>query len=52
KYPLKKEVLSQLLKLKLETKEDSTMALELIRFVKKKIVELEPKDSDGDEKDL
>ncbi|GJX19846.1 hypothetical protein Tco_0222523 [Tanacetum coccineum] len=35
KYPLKKEVLSQLLKLKLETEEDSTMALELIRFVKK-----------------
>ncbi|GKB04522.1 hypothetical protein Tco_0832665 [Tanacetum coccineum] len=35
KYPLKKEVLSQLLKLKLETEEDNTMALELIRFVKK-----------------
>ncbi|GJS90572.1 hypothetical protein Tco_0773208 [Tanacetum coccineum] len=40
KYPLKKEVLSQLLKLKLETEEDSTMALELIRFVKKQTVEL------------
>ncbi|GJW13612.1 hypothetical protein Tco_0017745 [Tanacetum coccineum] len=52
KYPLKKEVLSQLLKLKLETDEDSTMALELIRFVKKQITELEPKESDGDEKDL
>ncbi|GJV98133.1 hypothetical protein Tco_1553385 [Tanacetum coccineum] len=52
KYPLKKEVLSQLLKLKLETEEDSTMALELIRFVKKQIAELEPEDSDGDEKDL
>ncbi|GKA50308.1 hypothetical protein Tco_0743381 [Tanacetum coccineum] len=52
KYPLKKEVLSQLLKLKLETDEDSTMALELIRFVKKQIAELEPKESDGDEKDL
>ncbi|GJS62956.1 hypothetical protein Tco_0677520 [Tanacetum coccineum] len=39
KYPLKKEVLSQLLKLKLETEEDSTMALELIRFVKKQIAE-------------
>ncbi|GJR19025.1 hypothetical protein Tco_0967552 [Tanacetum coccineum] len=51
KYPLKKEVLSQLIELKLETKEDSTMALELIRFVKKQIAELEPKDSDGDEKD-
>ncbi|GJX98988.1 ribonuclease H-like domain-containing protein [Tanacetum coccineum] len=51
KYPLKKEVLSQLIELKLETKEDSTMALELIRFVKKQIAELEPKDSDGDEED-
>ncbi|GKA01876.1 hypothetical protein Tco_0674541 [Tanacetum coccineum] len=52
KYPLKKEVLSQLLKLKLETKDDSTIALELIRFVKQQIAELEPEDSDGDEKDL
>ncbi|GJS93717.1 hypothetical protein Tco_0800685 [Tanacetum coccineum] len=52
KYPLKKEVLSQLLKLKLETEEDSTMALELIRFVKKQIAELEPEEFDGDEKDL
>ncbi|GKC82921.1 hypothetical protein Tco_1138638 [Tanacetum coccineum] len=52
KYPLKKEVLSQLIELKLETEEDSTMALELIRFVKKQIAELEPKDSDGDEEDL
>ncbi|GKA56770.1 hypothetical protein Tco_0755842 [Tanacetum coccineum] len=52
KYPLKKEVLSQLIKLKLEAKEDNTMALELIRFVKKQIAELEPEDSDGDEKDL
>ncbi|GJT99908.1 hypothetical protein Tco_1110247 [Tanacetum coccineum] len=51
KYPLKKEVLSQLLELKLETEEDSPMALELIRFVKKHIAELEPKDSDGDEED-
>ncbi|GKC88745.1 hypothetical protein Tco_1149394 [Tanacetum coccineum] len=52
KYPLKKEVLSQLLKLKLETEEDNTIALELIRFVKKQIAELEPEDSDGDEKDF
>ncbi|GJU68960.1 hypothetical protein Tco_1255219 [Tanacetum coccineum] len=52
KYPLKKEVLSQLLKLKLETEEDSPMALELIRFDKKQITELEPEDSDGDEKDF
>ncbi|GJU08419.1 hypothetical protein Tco_1124849 [Tanacetum coccineum] len=51
KYPLKKEVLSQLIELKLETEEDSTMALELIRFVKKLIIELEPKDSDGNEED-
>ncbi|GKD17251.1 hypothetical protein Tco_1206409 [Tanacetum coccineum] len=52
KYPFKKEVLSQLIKLKLETEEDSPMALELIRFVKKQIAELEPEDSDGNEKDL
>ncbi|GJS37077.1 hypothetical protein Tco_0535459 [Tanacetum coccineum] len=52
KYPFKKEVLSQLIKLKLETEEDSHMALELIRFVKKQIAELEPEDSDGNEKDL
>ncbi|GKA53536.1 hypothetical protein Tco_0746851 [Tanacetum coccineum] len=37
---------------KLESKEDSTMALELIRFVKKLIAKLEPENSDGDEKDL
>ncbi|GJT36279.1 hypothetical protein Tco_0926698 [Tanacetum coccineum] len=52
KYPLRKEVLSQMLELKLESEEDSTMALELIRFVKKQIAELEPDNSDGDEKDL
>ncbi|GJT38004.1 hypothetical protein Tco_0937869 [Tanacetum coccineum] len=44
KYPLKKEVLSKLLKLKLETEEDSTMDLELIRFIKKQIAELESED--------
>ncbi|GJU83556.1 hypothetical protein Tco_1285921 [Tanacetum coccineum] len=38
--------------LKLESEEDSTMALELIRFVKKHIAELEPENSDGDEEDL
>ncbi|GKB17488.1 hypothetical protein Tco_0851411, partial [Tanacetum coccineum] len=43
---------SQLLKLKLETEEDSTMALELVRFVKKQIAELEPEEYNGDEKDL
>ncbi|GKA68768.1 hypothetical protein Tco_0768685 [Tanacetum coccineum] len=52
KYPLRKKVLLQMLKLKLEFEEDNTMALELIRFVKKLVVELEPEDSDGDEKDL
>ncbi|GKA88675.1 hypothetical protein Tco_0810439, partial [Tanacetum coccineum] len=35
KYPLKKEILMQMIKLKLESEEDSTMALELIRFIKK-----------------
>ncbi|GKF69269.1 hypothetical protein Tco_0202326, partial [Tanacetum coccineum] len=52
KYPLKKKVLLQMLKLKLESEEDSTMALELIRFVKKLIAELKPKNFDGDRKDL
>ncbi|GJY18541.1 hypothetical protein Tco_0390032 [Tanacetum coccineum] len=41
KYPLRKEVLMQMLKLKLESEEESTMALELIKFVKKIIAELE-----------
>ncbi|GJV12915.1 hypothetical protein Tco_1354456 [Tanacetum coccineum] len=52
KYPLRKKVLLKLLKLKLESEEDSTMALKLIRFVKKLIAELEPKNSDGDDEDL
>ncbi|GJT11627.1 hypothetical protein Tco_0858669 [Tanacetum coccineum] len=52
KYPLKKKVLLQMLKLKLESEEGSTMALELIRFVKKLIAELEPENSDGNEEDL
>ncbi|GJS22918.1 hypothetical protein Tco_0451550 [Tanacetum coccineum] len=42
KYPLRKEVLMQMLKLKLEYEEESTMALELIKFVKKILAELEP----------
>ncbi|GKA13725.1 hypothetical protein Tco_0693371 [Tanacetum coccineum] len=33
--PLKKEIVVQMLKLKLESEEESTMALELIRFIKK-----------------
>ncbi|GKB99532.1 hypothetical protein Tco_0985669 [Tanacetum coccineum] len=41
KYPLRKEVLMQMLKLKLESEEDSTMALELIRFIRKLHAELD-----------
>ncbi|GJW56702.1 ribonuclease H-like domain-containing protein [Tanacetum coccineum] len=52
KYHLRKKVLLQMLELKLESEEDSTMALELIRFVKKLVAELEPEDSNGDEEDL
>ncbi|GKF83231.1 hypothetical protein Tco_0244887, partial [Tanacetum coccineum] len=52
KYPLKKKVLLQMLELKLESEEDSTMALELIRFVKKLITELELEDSNRNEEDL
>ncbi|GJY85246.1 hypothetical protein Tco_0499272 [Tanacetum coccineum] len=52
KYPLRKKVLLQMLELKLEFEEDNTMALELIRFVKKLIAELEPENYDGDEEDL
>ncbi|GJY16526.1 putative ribonuclease H-like domain-containing protein [Tanacetum coccineum] len=47
-----KKVLLQMLELKLESEEDSTMALELIRFVKKILAELEPEDSNRDEEDL
>ncbi|GKD88239.1 hypothetical protein Tco_1363746 [Tanacetum coccineum] len=52
KYPLRRKVLLQMLELKFESEEYSTMALELIRFVKKLIVKLEPEDSDGNEEDL
>ncbi|GJS94041.1 hypothetical protein Tco_0801009 [Tanacetum coccineum] len=41
KYLLRKEVLMQMLKLKLGSEEESTMALELIKFVKKILAELE-----------
>ncbi|GJU97641.1 hypothetical protein Tco_1326912 [Tanacetum coccineum] len=47
RYPLTKEVLSQLLELKLETEEESAMALELIKFVKQQLEEL--RDSDDDD---
>ncbi|GJY69525.1 hypothetical protein Tco_0472507 [Tanacetum coccineum] len=46
RYPLTKEVLSQMLDLKLETEEDSTMALELIKFVKQQLEEFEDSDDD------
>ncbi|GJZ79922.1 hypothetical protein Tco_0644759 [Tanacetum coccineum] len=52
KYSLRKKVLLQMLELKLESEEDSTMELELIRFVKKLITELELEDSEGNEEDL
>ncbi|GKE52984.1 hypothetical protein Tco_1488140 [Tanacetum coccineum] len=52
KYPLRKKVLLQMLELKLESEEDSTMALELIRSIKKLLAELESEDSDGIEKGL
>ncbi|GKF69779.1 hypothetical protein Tco_0202836, partial [Tanacetum coccineum] len=52
KYPLRRKVLLQMLELKLESEEDSIMALELIRFVKMLIAELEPEDSNGNKEDL
>ncbi|GKB14961.1 hypothetical protein Tco_0848884, partial [Tanacetum coccineum] len=44
KYPLIKKVMVQMLNLKLESEEDSTMALELIRCIKKLLAELKPED--------
>ncbi|GJU85952.1 reverse transcriptase domain-containing protein [Tanacetum coccineum] len=44
KYPLKKEIVVQMLKLKLESEEESTMALELIRFIKK--IPIDPLDQE------
>ncbi|GKC06126.1 hypothetical protein Tco_0997736 [Tanacetum coccineum] len=41
KYHLRKEVLKQMLKLKLESEQENTMALELIKFVRKILAELE-----------
>ncbi|GJU03565.1 hypothetical protein Tco_1113903, partial [Tanacetum coccineum] len=52
KYPLRKKVLVQMLKLKLESEEDSTMALKLIKFIKKLLAALEFEYFDGDEEDL
>ncbi|GJZ82079.1 hypothetical protein Tco_0647073 [Tanacetum coccineum] len=50
RYPLKRKVLLQMLELKLESEEDSTMALKLIRLIKNQIDESEG--HDGGEKDL
>ncbi|GJR00468.1 putative ribonuclease H-like domain-containing protein [Tanacetum coccineum] len=46
KYPLTKEVLSQMLELKLETEEESSMALELIKFVRQQLEEFEDSNDD------
>ncbi|GJX40205.1 hypothetical protein Tco_0255195 [Tanacetum coccineum] len=46
KYPLTKEVLSQMLELKLETEEESSMALELIKFVRIQLEEFEDSNDD------
>ncbi|GKA63838.1 hypothetical protein Tco_0763444 [Tanacetum coccineum] len=46
KYHLKKEIVVQMLKLKLKSEEESTMALELIRFIKKILADLESKEQD------
>ncbi|GJS89883.1 hypothetical protein Tco_0772519 [Tanacetum coccineum] len=46
RYPLRKEILMQMLKLKLKSEEDNTMPLELIRFIKKILAELEPEGKD------
>ncbi|GKA81324.1 hypothetical protein Tco_0788016 [Tanacetum coccineum] len=52
KYHLNKKVQMKMLKLKLESEEDSTIALELIRFVKKLVAMLEPENTNGDGEDL
>ncbi|GKG40017.1 hypothetical protein Tco_0466794, partial [Tanacetum coccineum] len=52
KHPLRKKVLLQMLESKLESEEDNTMALELIRSIKKLLTELESENSDGIEKGL
>ncbi|GJU40573.1 putative ribonuclease H-like domain-containing protein [Tanacetum coccineum] len=46
RYPLTKEVLTQMLELKLETEEESSMALELIKFVKQQLEEFEDSNDD------
>ncbi|GKC07316.1 hypothetical protein Tco_0998926 [Tanacetum coccineum] len=39
KYPLKKEILEKMINLKIEAEEESTMAHELIKFIKSHIAE-------------
>ncbi|GKF63381.1 hypothetical protein Tco_0186829, partial [Tanacetum coccineum] len=39
KYPLKKEILEKMINLKIEAEEQSTMAHELIKFIKSHIAE-------------
>nr|GEX26469.1 hypothetical protein [Tanacetum cinerariifolium] len=51
RYPLTKELLQRMLELKLEVEKDSTDALNLIRFIKKQIAELESESYNGDGKD-
>ncbi|GJT67887.1 hypothetical protein Tco_1019367 [Tanacetum coccineum] len=46
KFLYKKEILVQMLNLKLESEEESTMALELIRFIKKVLADLESEEQD------
>ncbi|GJX01295.1 hypothetical protein Tco_0185208 [Tanacetum coccineum] len=49
-YPLERNVLSQMLDLKLQAEEESETALELIRFIKKQFEEMDLKRIEGDEK--
>ncbi|GKB59806.1 hypothetical protein Tco_0915992, partial [Tanacetum coccineum] len=50
-YPLERSVLSQMLDLELQAKEESETALELIKFIKKQIDEMDLEMTKGDEKD-
>ncbi|GKC14108.1 hypothetical protein Tco_1010890 [Tanacetum coccineum] len=50
-YPLGRSVLSQMLELKLQAEEESETALELIKFIKKQIEEIDLEMIKGDKKD-
>ncbi|GJR54533.1 hypothetical protein Tco_1405054 [Tanacetum coccineum] len=52
RYPLERSVLSQILELKLQAEEESETALELIKFIKKQIKEMDLEMIKGDEKDV